>query len=247
MRTEDYEYMYNMEERYWWYVAMRQITDAIVAGDLRGHALTVLDAGCGTGYNIHHYEKAGHSVFAFDIAEPAIAFVRKRGFRKVSLASAVEIPYRPETFDFALSLDVLDELPLDKAQEAMRELHRVLKPGGGVLIRLPAFNWMRSSHDDELDTLHRYSRSEVQTMLRGVGFEPRFASYANTLLFPVVLLRRAMKRAGLGRGTDTKPLPQFLSWVDPIFRRLLAAEARVLGAHRSLPFGLSVICYARKA
>jgi len=238
--------MYNMEEGYWWYVAMRRITDSIVADDLRGRALTVLDAGCGTGYNIHHYEKAGHTVFAFDIAEPAIAFVRKRGFRKVARASVVEIPYRSETFDFAYCLDVLDELPVEKAQEAMREIQRVLKPGGRFLVRLPAFNWMRSSHDDELDTLHRYTRSELQTILSRVGFEPRFISYANSLLFPVVLVHRAMKKVGVDRGTDTKPLPRFLSWVDPIFRRVLAAEALVLGAHRGLPFGLSVIGYARK-
>src|SRR5262245_18789428 len=112
---------------------MRRITDAIAAKDLRVRALTVLDAGCGTGYNIHHYEKAGHTVFAFDIAEPGIAFVRKRGFRKVARASVAEIPYQSGTFDFAYCMDVLDELPLEKSEQAMREIHRVLKPGGGFL------------------------------------------------------------------------------------------------------------------
>jgi SAM-dependent methyltransferase len=238
--------MYNMEEGYWWYVAMRRITDSIVADDVRGRALTVLDAGCGTGYNIHHYAKAGHKVFAFDIAEPAIAFVRKRGFQRVARASAVEIPYRSETFDFAYCLDVLDELPVEKAEEAIREIRRVLKPGGGFLIRLPAFNWMRSSHDEELHTLHRYSRSELQAMMSRAGFEPRFTSYANTVLFPVVLLHRAMKKVGVDRGTDTKPLPRFLKWLDPIFRNALGAEALALGARRGLPFGLSLIGYARK-
>src|SRR5262245_20876914 len=177
---------------------MRRITDAIAAKDLRVRALTVLDAGCGTGYNIHHYEKAGHTVFAFDIAAPAIAFVQKRGFRKVARASVAEIPYQSNTFDFAYCLDVLDELP-DKAEQAMREIHRVLKPGGGFLVRLPAFNWMRSSHDEELSTLHRYTRSEVQRMLSLVGFEPHFTSYANTLLFPVVVVHRALKKIGVDR------------------------------------------------
>ena len=246
MRSENFEYLYNLEEGYWWYVAMRRITDAIVAEDLRGRTLTILDAGCGTGYNIHHYEKAGHTVFAFDIAEPAIAFVRRRGFRKVARASVVEIPYQSGTFDFAYCMDVLDELPLDQSEGAMREIQRVLKPGGAFLLRVPAFNWMRSSHDDQFDTVHRYTRSELEAMLSRAGLEPRFASYANTLLFPVVMLSRAMKRVGVDRGTDTKPLPQFLGWADPIFRNLLGAEALVLRARRRLPFGLSVIGYARK-
>jgi len=246
VRAENFEYLYNLEEGYWWYVAMRKITDSIVADDLRGRALTVLDAGCGTGYNIHHYEKAGHTVFAFDIAEAAIAFVRKRGFRKVVRASVAEIPYRSATFDFAYCMDVLDELPLDQSEKAMREIQRVLKPGGMFLLRVPAFDWMRSSHDDQFDTVHRYSRSELDAMLSRAGLEPRFTSYANSLLFPVVMLSRAMKKVGVDRGTDTKPLPRFLTWADPIFRNLLAAEALALGARRRLPFGLSVIGYAQK-
>jgi hypothetical protein len=105
---------------------------------------------------------------------------------------------------------------------------------------------MRSSHDEDLRTAHRYTRSELQGMLRAAGFELRLATYANTLLFPLAVFRRALKRLGIGRGTDVKPLPPALAWLDPIFREALAAEARVLGAGRSFPAGLSVICYCRR-
>jgi SAM-dependent methyltransferase len=246
VRAEDFEYLYNLEERYWWFVAMRQITDAIVGPELGKQALTVLDAGCGTGFNIEHYEKLGHSVFALDIAEEAIAGVQRRGFRKVVQASTTQIPYRSEAFDFAFSFDVVQQVPVKAGQDAIRELHRVLKPGGGLFIRVAAFEWMRSSHDEELHTEHRYTRSELRAMLEATGFEIRLATYANTLLFPVVVFRRALKGLGIGRGSDVKPLPSGLSWIDPILHRILAAEAGILRAHRSLPFGLSVICYARK-
>jgi hypothetical protein len=83
-------------------------------------------------------------------------------------------------------------------------------------------------------------------MLRQVGFEIPLASYANTLLFPIVMLKRSLKKLGVSRGTDVKPLPGALGWIDPIFRSVLAAEARVLGAGKSFPFGLSVIAYAKK-
>jgi SAM-dependent methyltransferase len=246
VRAADFEYLYKLEENYWWFVAMRQITDSIVGSELRARPLIVLDAGCGTGYNVHHYEKAGHSVFALDIAEEAIAGVRRRGFRKACQASVTEIPYRSEVFDFVFSFDVLEQLSVKAGDQAIHEMHRVLKPGGGLYLRVPAFEWMRSSHDEDLRTEHRYSRPELREMLHRAGFELGLATYANTLLFPVVLLRRSLKLFGIGRGTDVKPLPAGLRWIDPIFRRILAAEAGILGANRSLPFGLSVICYARK-
>jgi SAM-dependent methyltransferase len=246
VRSEDYEYLYNIEETYWWFVAMRRITDAIISSEIPARPLVVLDAGCGTGYNIHHFESKGHTVFAFDLAEEAIARVRRRGLRKICRASAAQIPFASDKFDLALSFEVMDELSLDKAQDAFREIHRVLKPGGSFFVRLPAFEWMRSTHDDDIQTVHRYTSGELRGMLRGAGFEVRFSSYANALLFPVVLLKRSLKKIGIGRGTDTKPLPRGLQWIDPIFRSALGVEARVLGARRSLPFGLSVICLARK-
>ena len=246
MRAEDFEYLYNLEEHYWWFVAMRRITDAIVGADIEGRTLTVLDAGCGTGYNIEHYQRLGHSVFALDIAPEAIAGVRRRGIRKVTQASTTEIPFGAEAFDFVFSFDVLEQISPKAGEAAIREIHRVLKPGGGLYIRVPAFEWMRSSHDEDLRTAHRYTRSELQGMLRAAGFEVRLATYANTLLFPLAVFRRALKRFGIGRGTDVKPLPPALAWLDPIFRGALAAEARVLGAGRSFPAGLSVICYCRR-
>ena len=246
MRAEDFEYLYSLEQNYWWFVAMRRITDAIVSSDLQNRALTVLDAGCGTGYNVQHYEKAGHSVFALDIAKDAIAGVQRKGFHKICQASVTQIPYRSAAFDFVFSFDVLQQLPLKEGEEAVREMHRVLKPGGCLYIRVAAFEWLRSSHDEDLHTEHRYSRPELRALLQSVGFETRLATYANTFLFPVVLLRRTLKKLGVGRGTDVKPLPRGLGWIDPIFCRVLSAEAPILGARRSLPFGLSVICCARK-
>jgi SAM-dependent methyltransferase len=246
MREKDFEYLYNLEERFWWFVAMRTITDTIVGGELEGRSLRILDAGCGTGYNIAHYQKAGHSVFALDIAPEAIAGVRQRGFRNVCQASVVEVPYISSTFDFVFSFDVLSQVPVQSGDEAIREMYRVLKPGGLLYARVPAFEWLRSSHDEDLHTMHRYACPELRSKLQEAGFDVRLATYANTFLFPVVLLRRFLKRLGIGQGSDVKPLPMALAWLDPVFRGILGAEARVLGSGGRLPFGLSVICYARK-
>jgi len=246
MRDKDFEYLYNLEERFWWFVAMRAITDTIVGSELKGRRLRILDAGCGTGYNIGHYESLGHSVFALDIAPEAISGVQQRGFQKVCQASVVEIPYTSGAFDFVFSFDVLSQVPVESGNEAIREMYRVLKPGGFLFARVPAFEWLRSSHDEDLHTMHRYACNELREKLKEAGFEVRLATYANTFLFPVVLLRRLLKHLGIGQGSDVKPLPTGLAWMDPVFRRILGTEARVVGSGWRFPFGLSVICYARK-
>jgi SAM-dependent methyltransferase len=246
MRAEDFEYLYKLEENFWWFVAMRDITDTIVGADLQGQHLNVLDAGSGTGYNLLHYENQGQRVFSFDISADALAAVRDRGFQKICQASVTEIPYRSEAFDVVFSFDVVQQLSAEDGKKAIREMQRVLKPGGRLFIRVAAFEWMRSSHDEEMDTLHRYTRSELTEILKSAGFEVQLASYANTFLFPVVLLKRSLKRLGIGAGSDVKPLPSGLGWIDPIFRRVLGAEASFLRNRITFPLGLSVVAYAKK-
>jgi len=244
MRGVDYEFLFNIEERYWWFVAMRRITDTIAAGHLQGKQLSVLDAGCGTGINLLHFEKAGHRTFGFDLATEAVSAVRRRGFSKVSHASITEIPHPSNSFDLAYSFEVIDEVPDN--DRAIRELFRVLKPGGYLLLRLPAFDWLRSSHDADIGTLHRFTLGEMEEKLKRAGFTIRRSTYANSLLFPIVVVRRLLKHVGIGSGTDTKPLPAGLGWLDPVFRSVLGFEAELIRRGVSLPFGLSAICYAQK-
>jgi SAM-dependent methyltransferase len=244
VRAVDYEFLFNMEEHYWWFVAMRRITDVLLTTPLSRKNLTILDAGCGTGFNLIHFEAAGHAAFGLDLAPEAVAAVRRRGFEKVARASVTEIPYRSESFDIAYSFEVIDEVA--DTDKAMRELYRVLKPGGFLLLRLPACEWLRSSHDTDIGTLRRFALGEMETKLRLAGFFVRRSTYANTLLFPVVVVRRLLKHFGLGSGTDTKPLPAGLGWLDPVFRGLLNIEAGLIQRNVRLPFGLSAICLAQK-
>jgi SAM-dependent methyltransferase len=247
MRDEDFEFLYALEERYWWFVAMRRITDAIVGAQLRGRNLRILDAGCGTGYNLRHYKAQGHSVFGFDIAPGAVDAAHRRGFTSITQASVTDIPHPAETFDFVFSFDVLSHTPSQSHDKAIAEMHRVLRPGGLLFVRVAAFEWLRSSHDAEIHTLHRFTLGELQQKLTQGGFKIRRVTYANSFLFPIVAIRRILKHVGIGSGTDVKPLPPGLGWIDPIFRSVLASEAAVLGLHGRFPFGVSAIVYAAKA
>jgi SAM-dependent methyltransferase len=225
---------------------MRKITDTIIARDLHPSTLKILDAGCGTGFNLGYYSDGSHDVYGFDIAASALQYVKKRGFPKIAQASITHIPFQSESFDMVFSFDVLSQMPYEMHDASLQEFYRVLKPGGHVFIRVPAFMWLWSSHDEELQVRYRYTVDELAKRMANSGFVMQWTSYANGFLFPVILVRRFLKRIGIGGGTDVKPLPRGLAWLDGIFRRVLASEAKWFGAGRKLPFGLSLICYARK-
>ena len=247
MRTVDYELLYQLEENFWWFAAMREITDAVAGSELQKKNLRILDAGCGSGFTLAHYAKRDScDIYGMDISDDALEWVRKRGFWKVAQGSVTDIPYRSETFDIVFSLDVLQQLRPDTSADALREMHRVLKPGGLLFIRVAAFEWLRSSHDDDIRSMHRFSRDELARKLRDAGYKVERISYANSFLFPVVVIRRLLKRAGIGGGTDVKPLPRGLGWIDSIFRAILASEAKWLRPGRTFPFGVSIIGCARK-
>ena len=247
MRAEDFDLLYKLEEHYWWFVAMRQITDAIASSQLQIPNLRMLDAGCGTGFNLGYYgSAAGRDVYGLDVTMDALEWVRKRGFEKITQASVTDIPFGSGSFDLVFSFDVLPQVPLKMDEPAIREMHRVLKPNGYLFVRAAAYEWLRSSHDEELHTMHRFTRPELVQKLTRAGFEVEWSSYANGFLFPVILMRRFLKHAGIGKGTDVRPLPRGLGWLDSIFRNVLSREADWFKSGRSLPFGLSVICYARK-
>ena len=247
MHAEDFELLYQLEEKYWWFAAMRRITDTIAANELQQSNLRILDAGCGTGFNLGYYSNApSRDVYGLDIADSALDHVRRRGYRKIAQASIAEIPFRSETFDLVFSFEVVTQTPREMHDSELREMRRVLKPGGHLFIRVPAFMWLWSSHDDELEVRYRYTRDELVKRLADAGFTVEWSSYANGFLFPVILARRLLKRVGIGGGTDVKPLPRGLGWLDGIFRRVLASEAAWFKSGKHLPFGLSLICYAKR-
>ena len=237
MHEQDFELLYQLEENYWWFPAMREITDAIAARELQQANLRILDAGCGTGFNLAYYS-AGNSrdIYGLDIADAALKHVRKRGFRKIAQASITDIPFKSGTFDIVFSFEVVTQTPYEMHDASLREMHRVLKQEGHLFIRVPAFMWLWSSHDEELQVRYRYTREELAKRLADAGFMVEWTSYANGFLFPVILLRRFLKRIGIGGGTDVKPLPRGLGWLDVIFRTVLASEAKWFKAGWRLPF-----------
>ena len=253
MQSQDYTDLYGLEESYWWFMGMREVTAALLDPVCPpGRARDVLDAGCGTGGMVSWLGRyaGGGRVAGVDISPDALTFCRKRGLDDVRQASVTDLPFADSTFDLVTSFDVLVQLPGEGSDElAMREMFRVLRPGGVAFVRAAAYEWMRSGHDEALGTQRRYRLEEITGRMARAGFRIRRATYANALLLPATVLRRlVLKRIGLaGRGSDVKPLPPGFEWLNRALAAALSGEARLLARpNTKLPAGLSTICLAEK-
>src|SRR5688500_3743515 len=127
--------MYRVEDTLWWYVGMRRIGEALLDGRLQP-GLCILDAGCGTGGNLRWLSRYGTAV-GVDLATEAMRFCRLRRLTTTAQASVLNLPYPDATFDLVTSFDVIYHLDVADDVAALRELSRVLRPGGALLVRVP--------------------------------------------------------------------------------------------------------------
>jgi len=249
VETPEYRIMYEMEMDYWWYVGLHQLVLHFLAQENhRGNGpLEVLDAGCGTGQLMKLCDAVGLNPVGLDFSSEALRLSRVRGLRSLIQGSISEIPVRNDLFDVVVSLDVADCLEGAEMTHSLREMHRILKPRGAVILNLPAYNSLRSQHDRAQHILHRFNAEELRSLLSEIGFQLQVCTYRNTFLFPIAAAVRLMKRRSApGQNSlrsDLKPLPnpinKTLTWI-------LSVENSLIKTGLLMPFGLSVFCVARK-
>jgi SAM-dependent methyltransferase len=254
MLKEDFEHLFALEENFWWFSGMREITSALLDPVCQPrHRRMILDAGCGTGGNLEWLQRyAGDGkVFGIDLSPDALKFLLSRGHRLAAGGSVTALPFGDAHFDLVTSFDVLGQLPHQGGDEqALGEMNRVLRPGGVLFLRVAAYEWLRSGHDEALQTKHRYALNELRSLVEGSGFRILRTTYANTLLLPLAALRRVvLKRVGLAdSGSDVQPLPAGSDWLNRLLKRVLVGEAWYLRRQTSkLRAGLSLIFIAQKS
>jgi ubiquinone/menaquinone biosynthesis C-methylase UbiE len=250
MKTQDYAYLYELEEDFWWFVGMREITQTLLDRIIPpGGVGRVLDAGCGTGGMMSRLKRyaAGSKIIGIDFSETALRFCVQGQSAVLARASISELPFGDSTFDLITSFDVLQHLPDQKDAQAIAEFYRVLRPGGIAFIRVAAYQWMRSGHDDAIAVQRRYDLDELTAHLSRAGFTIRKATYANTLLFPVAAIKRLIftPKGRADAESEVKPWPRSLAWMNGLLSVPLKLEARAIN-RLDLPFGLSAICIGEK-
>ena len=244
MDNQEYSTMFAVEDQHWWYVGMQKITTTIIANLYpRRTNLQILDAGCGTGAVMNYLSSFG-TITGCDLSPLALHFCQQRHLSTLGQASVTHLPFKDEQFDLVTSFDVLYHRAIGNYRYALREFRRVLQPGGHLFLRLPAYEWLKAHHDKVIHTAHRFTAPEVDEALSEAGFKVEKVSYANTLLFPLVLGKRLAleKLLSISSDSDVRPNPP---WQDKLLAFLLFAEAEWLRRY-SLPFGLTVLAIGKK-
>jgi ubiquinone/menaquinone biosynthesis C-methylase UbiE len=250
MSPEEFKALYELEEGYWWFVGMRRIVAALLDPFLVPGPLRILDVGCGTGLMLSWWqERPGtERIFGADPSPVALQFCARRGHQLLARASVTGLPFPSESFDLVTCFEVLDWFSVEKVKGPASELSRVLKPGGLLFVRVPAFERLYSEHDRAIGTVHRYTAPELRQALVAQGLVLERLTYANALLFPLAAVWRWLHRSPRpDPQSDVRPLPKGLRWLNLPLTGLLALEAAWLRCFPwRLPFGLSLIAVARK-
>ena len=239
MDTLEYQLMDAAEEAMWWYRAMHARILALLPEQGR-----LLDAGCGTGGFLKRVRAARPALQLSGLEYFADAARRagEKSGAEVLAGSINALPYADASFDVVSSLDVMCHMAVDEPA-ALSEIHRVLTPGGMVVVNLPALPWLRSAHDIRVHTARRYTRASATAAFTQAGFTRIRARYWNTLLLPLMIIQRKI----LARDADApSDVMHFKPWLD---RTLFAVtEVERMLAAPGIPFSLggSVIVTAHR-
>ena len=243
MQHDFYAEYSQIEDTHWWFRGRREIFTRLLAPFER-RRLRILDIGFGTGAMLTFLARYG-DVIGMDMSADAIRFARTRCNVPMLLGDITQVPVETGSVDLVTAFDIIEHVPNDGA--AFSELARICRPGGHMLVTVPAFQFLWGNQDVVSHHQRRYTLAELETHVRNAGFVPRRLSYFNALLFPAVAAVRVARRLrGQPRGevkSDfgmTKP-----GLVNDTLARVFAAEGRWLARWR-LPVGVSVVCLAER-
>ena len=233
-----------LEVEHWWFEGRRTILLHLLDRELgtNGSERRILDLGCGTGTMLQHLDRYGIAE-GLETDEAMVRSCHARGLTRVRLANPPPLPCDTESFDLITLLDVLEHIENDRA--ILKEVARALRPGGLLLLTVPAYQLLWGPQDRASEHKRRYRASQVKERIEEAGLEAKRLTYFNTLMFPpaatIKLIRRVMP--GDSERSDcemSKPgrLNHFLA-------RVFGSESRMLD-RVDFPFGGSVLCVAMK-
>lgn len=244
MERAEYAVLAATEAYHWWHGGMRAIVASLLDPLYSArHNLRILDAGCGTGGNARFLRRYG-CVLGIDLSPHALEPAARQLTGVLTRGSILELPFADQSFDLVTSFDVLYHRGVPDELTALREVWRVLRPGGRLLLRLPAYEFLRSKHDRAVHTRRRYTAASVGQLVEQAGFTIERCSYVNSLLFPIVLTQRLLEQALPALEQSASDMTPPAPFVNTSLRLPFALEAAWLGLGGVFPFGLSVLCLA---
>lgn len=231
-----YRELYELEDRHWWFRSRRRVVWALLRRAELPASPRILDAGCGTGRNLLEFGSLGEAE-GVDFSGEAVEFCRRRGLERVQQAPLEQLPFGDGRFDVVIATDVIEHL--DDDRRALAELRRVTKPGGRLVVTVPAYTWLWSRHDESLHHRRRYTARRLSAQMTSAGWAPRVETYFFTALLPGVAAVRAFRR-GEGNGDGESDLSLTSARVGRLLELPSRGEAKLIERGVNLPAGVSV-------
>lgn len=236
-----FERMAEQDQRHWWFVARRRILAEVVRRVVQPpKRARVLEVGCGTGHNLAMLGEFG-KLDACELDAIARGMASDRLGRPVLEARLPDLSmFKAGSYDLIALLDVLEHVPDDLG--SLKAIRGLLKPGGALVLTVPANKWMWSAHDVAHHHFRRYTKGELARLFRQAGYDIQLHSYFNTLLFPAVAAARLI---GKLRGNETADDAMPGNRVNEILNKVFGSEAGLIG-RLPMPFGVSLIAVLRR-
>jgi SAM-dependent methyltransferase len=245
-----YASYFRHETTHWWFRWRFDLISDVLGSLRQDGPLRILDAGCGTGQMLKCLESHGEAV-GIDSSPQAVGYARDRGVSRLVRGSITDPPFRDGSFDCVVALDVIEHVDDDIG--ILTKLHEVVKPGGHLIVTVPAFKTLWSEHDEINQHKRRYRAPQLSRLIQEAGFDLQRVSYCNTALFlPVLtlrkgknLLRASRRRRGAGHDSLRSDLGEYPVPVNAALNWLMRGETRLM-RHVDLPFGVSILAVARR-
>ncbi|MDD3877595.1 MAG: class I SAM-dependent methyltransferase [Bacteroidales bacterium] len=246
MELKQYTYMFEVEDNHWWYVGNHEnFLKILQRHNLLRDGVSVLDAGCGTGKWLEILKKTNNiSETGIDFQEEALRYARTRGDMNLQQGDVNLNLFPPSSFNLITSFDVICNREIDD-NLVIKNFNSYLCKNGHLLLTVPAFQFLHSTHDEVVHTGKRYTRKQLRELLEKNDFEIIKISYVVCLLFPIALIKRIIDKIFLPEKKDHNEVKMPPNFVNKLFLSFMRLE-NIFLKHISLPFGLSVMVLAKK-
>jgi SAM-dependent methyltransferase len=228
---------HELEDTHWWYRGRRRVIAELLRRVALPAGAEILDAGCGSGRNMVDLARLG-TVTGVEIADASVARARERRVGEVVQCSITELPFSDAQFDLAVSFDVIEHI--DDQIRALAELHRVVRPGGTLVVTVPAYQWLWSEHDVINHHERRYTARTLIAPAEQAGWRAVRTTYFNGFLLPVAVVHRRLTRRSRLVGEPVSDLERTPERLNTVLEWPLRLEARAIGMGWRIPAGLSV-------
>ncbi len=244
MEIDEYRNIFENEREHWWYRGLQSLVISTIRQEFKDHRdqLKILDAGCGTGGLLLQLSQLGEAE-GIDFSEEGLKFCRLNGLENVARADLNDWTAPENSYDVIVSLDVLCQTEIRSDRQCLEQFYKALKPGGILILNLPAFDLLKRSHDVFVHSGRRYRKKELRSLLSGAGFQHNKLNYRLPPVFLIICLTKLFTSAKSSAKSDLQSLSPF--W-NKLLLAYVTVENWLIRKRFPLLFGSSLFSVSRK-